>query len=313
MPEKTFTVVGVRVSDELVSELEDLLRPIALSDAREGLERAKVSSAPADIPEYIRMIMLDGAQSLLDRGGEVSWRKWTVMDADGITRDQREAFEGGIEYRPPLDSDYSSAQLQLRVGSSDFSGLPVVTIESYGVRCSVTVDAGDDLIKELADNIHSIFLSHIDPDLLPPKPVFKVFIGHGRSPQWKRLRDRINATEGMTSEAFESIQRAGYHTLVVVDKMVRSSTVGVVIMTAEDFVDSGKPRARENVIHEVGFCQGALGVANTIVVMERGASEPTNIAGLTQIRFRRGRLRDVEDDIIAALELRRDAFEYDML
>lgn len=71
-------------------------------------------------------------------------------------------------------------------------------------------------------------------------------------------------------------------------------------------------RARENVAHEIGFCQGALGIDRTIVVMEEGISEPSNITGLTQIRFSRGALIDVQDRIIEAIRQRQQAHAFEV-
>jgi hypothetical protein len=53
----------------------------------------------------------------------------------------------------------------------------------------------------------------------------------------------------------------------------------------------------------------ALGIENTVAVVKEGARPPSDIDGLTQIRFPTGRLLDVEDKIVEAPGQRRQAFE----
>ena len=63
------------------------------------------------------------------------------------------------------------------------------------------------------------------------------------------------------------------------------------VHTGEDEVGETK-RARENVVHEAGLFQGRLGFKKAIVVLEEGCNQYSNIAGLTQIRFPRGSIRN---------------------
>jgi predicted nucleotide-binding protein len=60
--------------------------------------------------------------------------------------------------------------------------------------------------------------------------------------------------------------------------------------------------ARENVIHEVGLCQGRLGFHRTIVLLENGCAQFSNIAGLGQIRFPKGNLIAASEEIRKVLE-----------
>lgn len=237
------------------------------------------------------------------------WNEWTVTGADGITREK----SGGVYDIPlTLPSLQDAKSAELRLIRSGFLTPDTATLEISldGANCSFKIEAAEEIIEGLWEDVVEVLRQYIDPDLLPKPPLFKVFIGHGGDPQWKYLHRALNRSHGIVAEAFESSERAGYHTLVVVDQLVRSSAVAVVIMTGEDLDDTGNLRARENVVHEVGFCQGALGIENTIIVLEEHVSEPSNIAGLTQIRFSKGRLIDVEDRIVEVLQQRRQVFDY---
>jgi predicted nucleotide-binding protein len=57
-----------------------------------------------------------------------------------------------------------------------------------------------------------------------------------------------------------------------------------------------------NVIHEAGLFQGRLGFQRAIVVLEEGCEEFSNIQGLGQIRFPRGNISAVFENIRQVLE-----------
>ena len=72
-------------------------------------------------------------------------------------------------------------------------------------------------------------------------------------------------------------------------------------MTGEDETANGKPRARQNVIHETGLFQGRLGFNRAIMLLEEGVEEFSNIQGIEQIRFNRGNIKETFGDILATL------------
>jgi len=298
---------GFRLTPELRPEVERMLAPLA----RLGAERVVVgmeANGPTVGFEGMYEMGLQISRDLARDGGRVDWDTWTVTGLDGIERSR----EGGIYqeplYLPPLD-DARAASLCVS-WTSNSPVQPKIAMDIFETGCRLEIQAHPDEIVDLKVRVLEVLNQFVDPELLPTPPTFKVFIGHGGDPQWKYLYKTLNNIEGTRAEAFESAERAGFHTLVVVDQMVRSSSVAIVVMTGEDTDARGQLRARENVVHEVGFCQGALGVENTIVLLEEGVSEPSNIKGLTQIRFPRGALIDVEARILEVVEQRRQIFEY---
>ena len=69
------------------------------------------------------------------------------------------------------------------------------------------------------------------------------------------------------------------------------------IMTGEDEQADGTLRARENVIHEAGLFQGKIDFERAIILLEEGCQEFSNIEGLGQIRFPKGNIKAVFEDI----------------
>ncbi len=60
--------------------------------------------------------------------------------------------------------------------------------------------------------------------------------------------------------------------------------------------------ARLNVIHETGLFQGRLGFTKAIILLEEGCEEFSNIHGLEQVRFPKGNIKFVFEEIRQILE-----------
>jgi predicted nucleotide-binding protein len=84
--------------------------------------------------------------------------------------------------------------------------------------------------------------------------------------------------------------------------MLDNASFAFLVCTAEDELLDGKQQARANVIHEVGLFQGRLGFERAIVLLEEGCKEFSNIAGLDQIRFPKGKISAAFEDIRRVLE-----------
>jgi predicted nucleotide-binding protein len=112
-----------------------------------------------------------------------------------------------------------------------------------------------------------------------------VFIGHGRDPQWRLLKDHLQDVHGYRVVAFETGARAGHEVRDVLEQMLTESDVALLVLTAEDEQADGSLRARENVVHEAGLFQGRLGFRRAILLLEEGANEFSNVTGLVQLRF----------------------------
>jgi predicted nucleotide-binding protein len=129
-----------------------------------------------------------------------------------------------------------------------------------------------------------------------------IFIGHGRDNQWLELQNLLEKKLGLRVIHFNHEAVAGISTKERLQQMVEAADIAFVVLTAEDELVDGTVSARDNVIHEVGLFQAALGFERTVAMLEDGCAEFSNIAGLGQIRFPKGRIRASFEDVREVLE-----------
>lgn len=168
----------------------------------------------------------------------------------------------------------------------------------------VTVEAPT---RSKIEDVHYIFSSSQERCKLPTPPKEDkarpiVFIGHGRSFQWRDLKDHLQDKHKYVVEAYEVGARAGHTIRDILDEMMTKSSFALLILTAEDKDENGAFHARENVIHELGLFQGKLGFSRAIAIVEEGTTEFSNIQGIQQIRFSKGNIRETFGDVLATLK-----------
>jgi predicted nucleotide-binding protein len=115
------------------------------------------------------------------------------------------------------------------------------------------------------EEIFEVFERNLDGARLPApvKPATPpvgptIFIGHGHSTQWRDLKDHLVDKQGYKVIAYEVGERAGHTIRDILQEHLISSSFALLVLTAEDETATGKLRARQNVIHELGLFQGKL-------------------------------------------------------
>lgn len=157
---------------------------------------------------------------------------------------------------------------------------------------------------EMASEILQKISSHLrrKGDMSNETTSDRIFIGHGRSTAWRELKDFLHDRLHVAWNEFNRIPAAGVPTTVRLGELLSDSTFALLVLTAEDETAEGEMQARMNVVHEVGLFQGRLGFSRAIVLLEDGCAEFTNIAGLGQIRFPKGNIAAVFEDVRRVLE-----------
>jgi hypothetical protein len=129
-----------------------------------------------------------------------------------------------------------------------------------------------------------------------------VFLGHGRSPAWRELKDFLRERLHLAVDEFNSVSAAGVPTTSRLEEMLAAAGFAFLIMTAEDEQSDGSFHARLNVVHEAGLFQGRLGFRKAIILLEDTCQEFSNAHGLGQIRFAKGGISAKFEEIRAVLE-----------
>jgi hypothetical protein len=112
-----------------------------------------------------------------------------------------------------------------------------------------------------------------------------VFLGHGRSRLWARLKMFLEDELHLATVTYESESRVGESIIPILEKMLNQASFAVLVLTAEDETGEGNKRARQNVVHEAGLFQGRLGFRKAIVLQQQGLEGFTNVDGLQCIPF----------------------------
>jgi predicted nucleotide-binding protein len=74
----------------------------------------------------------------------------------------------------------------------------------------------------------------------------------------------------------------------VIEKLEAASlrcSSAIILMSADDLQIDGGVRARQNVVHELGFFQGKYGRDRVILLVEKGVEICSNISGIVRIEF----------------------------
>jgi predicted nucleotide-binding protein len=178
--------------------------------------------------------------------------------------------------------------------SPQITGLPVIRLED------LTGDIKPELMRrlELGDSI----ISTLGVMAGLANGGRRIFIGHGRSPIWRELKDFVQDRLALPWDEFNREAVAGIGTSERLQTMLNSASFAFLVLTAEEEHADSTIHARPNVIHEVGLFQGKLGMRRAIVLLEEGCSEFSNIVGLGQIRFPKNNIAASFEEIRRVLE-----------
>jgi predicted nucleotide-binding protein len=128
-------------------------------------------------------------------------------------------------------------------------------------------------------------LSIAKPSVPAPK---RVFITHGRSADWREVQAFIEKDIGLpTLELAQEANRG----MTVIEKLEAAAArcdSAVIVMTGDDIDENGQARARENVMHEIGYFQASFGRSGVALLHEDGVNIPTNLSGVVYIAYPKG-------------------------
>jgi predicted nucleotide-binding protein len=235
-------------------------------------------------------------------GSEISETPTFLFTGHVSTGDEEWTFDSIAEWK--------SAYRQNSATSASYSLRPTyeadVRFEFYGTGTAVTVSGAS---REQVQAVFEFFEDGVQAGTMPSSEVserlpatVRIFIGHGRSPLWRDLKDHLQDKHGFSVEAYEVGARAGLSIQEVLTEMVDEASFALLVHTAEDtFEGTDEARARQNVVHETGLFQGRLGFRRAIILREAGCEGFSNVVGTNELRFEKGRIAEVFGDVLATI------------
>lgn len=229
----------------------------------------------------------------------------TVLSSSGLERYRRQIQD---ELSPYTIADYVNGQAKsaprMTRDSEELAKGSVVPAHVQYLSAIQSVDVTKRRGRELATvlrNVLQVAMLYESEDNVVTGS-HRIFIGHGRSDQWRILKDFLGDRLGLHYDEFNRVSTAGLNTQERLSEMLRHCGFAFLVLTAEDLHADGGAHARENVIHEAGLFQGRLGWRRAILLLEEGCAEFSNIVGLGQIRFPRGDIAARFEEIRLVLE-----------
>ena len=119
----------------------------------------------------------------------------------------------------------------------------------------------------------------------------RIFISHGIPPGWREVQEFIERDLSIQTLELAQEPNRGRTVLQKLNEESDRCSYAVVVMTGDDEVEDGALRARENVMHEIGYFQGKFGLENVCLLHEEGVNIPSNIHGLVYIPFPKDMVR----------------------
>ncbi len=126
----------------------------------------------------------------------------------------------------------------------------------------------------------------IEPKM--PEIPQRIFISHGSSKEWLLIQNHIEKDIKLNTLELAQEPNKGRTVLQKLNEESDKCSYAVVVMTGEDKITDDETRARENVMHEIGFFQGKYGLEKVCLLHEDGTNIPSNIHRLVYIPFPKG-------------------------
>lgn len=140
---------------------------------------------------------------------------------------------------------------------------------------------------------------------------FTVFIIHGHSEEWRKVERYIKDELGFNA----IVMKESYSGKLILNKFrdaVSEADCAIAIMSPDDKLENGNFRARQNVLYELGYCQGVFDYyygddydfEPVIVIKEKSIDfkEASDLLGLEVLNYTHNNIESTIHHISKALE-----------
>lgn len=255
--------------------------------------------------------VIDAASALLERlDSSVSNSRPKSPNFDNLTIASGHSvytFDAVADWMHAYREEPRAATIRMETGSNEYYQIVLELSfqdESGFAGTSVEVTARDDSIIQSVLRMFTATTGIPSPLASPSAAAIAgpvIFIGHGRDPAWRDLKDHLLHQQGLMVQAYETGARAGHSIRDILESMLSSSAFAILVLAGEDEMADENMRARQNVVHEVGLFQGRLGWHRALLLVENDTDLFSNIDGVQQIRYPKGHIRETFGDVLATL------------
>lgn len=160
-------------------------------------------------------------------------------------------------------------------------------------------------VERLARNVEQMIEIRAHSELAAPAAAApkRVFISHGRAKDWLSVQAFIERDLDVRTLELAQEPNKGLTVLAKLSDAADQCDSAVIVMTGDDRLEGGEVRARENVLHEIGYFQGKYGLARVVLLHEEGVNIPSNIQGLVYIPFPKGYIDGVQGALMRELRV----------
>jgi len=146
-------------------------------------------------------------------------------------------------------------------------------------------------VEALVRYIDQIFEIHANSQISlsePAKQQRRVFLTHGTALDWREVQSFIERDLKIDTLELAQEPNLGRTILEKLEQESAKCDYAVIVMTGDDADATGGARARQNVIHEIGYFQARYGLSRVCLLHEDGTNIMSNIHGLVYIPFTKG-------------------------
>lgn len=131
----------------------------------------------------------------------------------------------------------------------------------------------------------------------------QIFISHGHNDLLKyKLKDFVERRMQRRAVVLSEQPSGGLTIVEKLEKFSERCFFAIILMTRDDQQRAGGMRARQNVIHELGFFQGKYGRRNVVLLVEAGVELFSNISGIVCVEFQEEHFAAAFDDLRMEIE-----------
>lgn len=245
---------------------------------------ARLLVSPSQIQQKLNEAMTQGSNLLATDARD----DLTVLSAGYQTWDKRNQLilEGSFETKSFFQSGPKAEYLDFRGLTYGFGLDHVDDVSTEGLRSDI-----EKKIQRLAvirDNLDLYrYEAERDDDQAPAQESPSIFLIHGRA-EAPRLQVQNLLLRATAHEAVVLMEKTNQGATIIEkleEQLGQRAGFAVVIVTGDDeggLVGSSEmqPRARQNVILELGYAMGRVGRRNVTILYEEGVELPSDIAGV---------------------------------